>query len=329
MTWNIIGHEWAVKLLRGHINNQSLRQAYLFSGPGGIGKKRLAIRFTQAILCQQSPNPGEPCLTCHTCDRVLRLEHPDLFPVSVEEKNTQIRIDQIRELVHSLSLSPYEAKNRLGLLLDMENANVNTQNALLKTLEEPPDPVILILTATSNQALLDTITSRCEEIKLNFVPIPVIKQGLMNLDQISPDRAEFLAHISGGRPEKALDYFHHPDNLELRSTLLDDHFQILQSNSVRRFSYASQVLKNKDQIENLIETWFLLWHDILNQAAGSQAPIRNIDRVDDINKILLSVDLASAQDILGLFRSAQELLSENANPKLTLEDLFLQLPRIN
>jgi hypothetical protein len=67
----------------------------------------------------------------------------------------------------------------------------------------------------------------------------------------------------------------------------------------------------------------------LNQAGGSQAPIRNIDRVDDINKILKTVDLAAAKDVLGLFKSAQELLFENANPKLTLEDLFLQLPRIN
>jgi DNA polymerase-3 subunit delta' len=328
MFWNIIGHAWAVQLLRGHIQNQSLRHAYLITGPQGIGKKNLAVRFIQAIFCQKSSEPGSPCLSCHTCHRIQRLEHPDIFPVSIEQDSSQIKIDQIRDLVHNLSLSPYEAKNRIGLLLDLEFANINTLNALLKTLEEPPDPVILILTAVSTDALLETITSRCEEIKLQAVPVSTTSQGLINIHNIPEDQADFLAHISGGKPELALDYYRDSSLLDQRTDLLDQHIKILSTNSVERFAYAEKVSKKTQNIGELIEIWFSLWHDILIQAGNSGAPIRNIDRGDDIHKILKSIDLSTAKQTLELFRQAHALLRNNANQKLTLEDLLLQLPQM-
>jgi len=184
MNWNMIGHEWAVQLLQGHIKNNSLRHAYLITGPQGIGKKNFSVKFVQTIFCQKSGVSGNPCFECSACQRLGRLEHPDLFPISVEEGSSKIKVDQVRELIHSLSLSPYEAEHRIGLIIDIEHASTNTQNALLKTLEEPPDPVILILTASSVNSVLETIISRCEEIKLNNVPNITTRQGLEKLYQV-------------------------------------------------------------------------------------------------------------------------------------------------
>ena len=324
----MIGHEWAVQLLQGHIKNNSLRQAYLITGPQGIGKKNLSVKFIQAIQCQKVSGSGDPCFECFTCQRLERLEHPDLFPISVEDGSSQIKVDQVRELMHSLSLSPYEAKRKIGLIINIEKASTNTQNALLKTLEEPPDPVILILTASSVDSVLETIISRCEEIKLNPVPIAVTAQGLEQLYKISSDQAKLLAHISGGKPEIALMYYQDPSALDRRSSLLDDHLTILAGNSVDRFAFAAQITTDNMLVQELLDVWFSLWHDVLIKASKAQSPIKNIDRENDLKTICEETDLAAAKRTLGLFKRAQGLLVKNANLKLTIEDLLLQLPRL-
>ena len=325
----MIGHNWAVQLLRGHILNDSLRHAYLITGPRGIGKANLAVRFIQALNCPDQGSSGNPCLVCPTCKRIGKLEHPDLFPISIEEDSKQIKVDQIRELIHSLSLSPYESKRRFGLLLDFENANPSAQNSLLKTLEEPPGSVVLILTAISSDALLETITSRCEEIKLNTVPLDVTSQGLEKLHSIPPDEARFLAHISGGKPEFALAMHADPGILERRTNLLNEHLELLESNSVKRFAYADQVSKDTGKVEELLDTWISIWQDILHQSSHSETPLQNIDRQEDIQRILQQVNLATARSSVALFQRAHKLLGENANLKLTLEDLLLGLPTIS
>ena len=328
MTWDLIGHNWAVQLLQGHIRDQSLRHAYLITGPRGIGKANLSIRFVQALTCPQTGPSGNPCLTCTTCDRVSKLEHPDLFPVHVEGNSKQIKVDQIRELIHSLSLSPYESNRRFGLLFDFENANPSAQNSLLKTLEEPPGPVILILTAISSDALLDTITSRCEEIKLNTVPLDLTSQGLQELHDLPAKEAQFLAHISGGKPETALAMHADQDILDRRTNLLDEHLEILAGNAVRRFAYADQTSKDPRKVEELLDIWISIWQDILHRSSGSQNPLLNIDRADDIERILQQVNLACARSSLDQIRKAHRLLGENANVKLTLENLLLGLPTL-
>lgn len=328
MTWDLIGHDWAVQLLRGHILNDSLRHAYLITGPRGIGKANLALRFIQALNCPEQGSTGSPCLDCPTCKRIGRHEHPDLFPISVGEDSKQIKVDQIRELIHSLSLSPYESSRRYGLLLNFEDANPSAQNSLLKTLEEPPGEVVLILTAVSAGALLETITSRCEEIRLNTVPIDQTIQGLETLHNIPPDDARFLAHITGGKPEIALGMYNDPEILERRTDLLDEHLQILRGNSVNRFAYAEQVFKDPRKVDELLNTWISIWQDILHQSSLSQMPLQNIDREEDIRRIIDQVNLMDARNSLSLIQQTHNLLSENANLRLTLENLFLGLPTI-
>lgn len=328
MTWDLIGHDWAVQLLRGHIQNKSLRHAYLITGPHGIGKKELALRFVQAIVCPQNASSGQPCLNCLSCQQLERLEHPDLFPIGLEEGSKQIKIDQIRELIHSLSLSPYQATHRFGLLFNFELANPSTQNALLKTLEEPPDRVILILTAVSSDSLLETITSRCEEIKLNTVPVQLTTQGLEKIHGIPADQARLLAHISGGKPVEALAYYQDPALLERRNTLLDELIEVLRGNSVERFAYAERISKKPENINSLLEIWISFWHDLLLQSGNSQTSLQNIDRQQDLDRIGNKIDLETAWNTVELFRKAHLLLEENANLKLTLENLLLQLPTL-
>jgi DNA polymerase-3 subunit delta' len=327
MTWNLIGHEWAVQLLQNHIKNNTLRHAYLITGPEAIGKKNLALRFMQAICCTNPTEPGNPCLKCSTCSRLARMEHPDLFPIMVEEGSKQIKIDQVRELIHSLSLTPYETNRRFGLLLDFDKANRNAQNSLLKTLEEPPGSVILILTARSTSHLFDTVASRCEEIKLNPVPIQTTQHGLEDLYQIQTEEAKMLAHISGGKPELALAYHTDPDLRENRENLLDQHKVILKNSIVDRFHYAGEISKDSKRVRAMVDCWGTLWVDVLRVAGKSNAPLQNIDRIDEIQDIAGKVDLQETRRIISQLQRTHHLLDINANLKLTVENLFLQLPK--
>ena len=98
MNWNMIGHEWAVQLLKQHVIQHTYRHAYLITGPESVGRRTLAIRFAQALNCPQPLESGEPCYTCPTCDRIDRMVHPDLTVIQAEKVGGQLKIDQIRVL---------------------------------------------------------------------------------------------------------------------------------------------------------------------------------------------------------------------------------------
>jgi DNA polymerase III subunit delta' len=132
--WDLLGHGWAIQLLKEHIIKQRMRHAYLLTGPAGVGRRTLALRFAQALNCPQPAASGVPCRSCRTCRLLENSQHPDLAVVQAEQVEGTLKVDQVRELQRSLALSPYEAKYRIALLLRFEEAHPSAANALLKTL---------------------------------------------------------------------------------------------------------------------------------------------------------------------------------------------------
>src|SRR5512146_42884 len=129
MNWNMLGSEWAIQLLKSHVANQQLRHAYLITGPQGVGRRTLALRLAQAVNCRQPVSPGEPCGICSNCKRLEAMQHPDLTVVQADQEGGTLKVDQVRELQHSLALSPYEANYRIALLLRFEEAHPSAENA--------------------------------------------------------------------------------------------------------------------------------------------------------------------------------------------------------
>jgi len=328
MDWEIIGHQWAVNLLAGHIKGDALRHAYLIIGPMSIGRRTLALRFIQALNCPQTSGDGAPCLSCHTCQRIEKMEHPDLFPVSAGEDSLDIKVDQIRDLIHNLSLSNYEAPYRVALLMDFDDANDAAANALLKTLEEPPPQVVLVLTAENADTLLETIVSRCEEIHLRPLPIPDIKEGLSRLYQLPPSRANLLAHLSGGRPGYAIQLHQRPQLFAQREQWLDDLTRLLGANRVQRFAYANKYRQDADSLRAIIRVWRSYWRDILHRTSGAETSIYNIDRREEIDSIARTVDPQGARSALASLDKALHHIESYANTQLTAEILLLDLPKI-
>ena len=326
--WNMLGHDWAVQLLSEHVSRNQPRHAYLITGPTGVGRRTLALHMAQALNCPQPIAPGQPCLECRTCQAIERMQYPDLAVVEAEQEGGTLKVEQIRELQRSLSLAPYQGRYRIALLLRFEEANQNAANALLKTLEEPPPQVVILLTAQNVESLLPTIVSRCEVLRLRPLSLERTQTGLQEGGRLEPDQALLLAHVTGGRPGAALNLSQQPELMEQRQTALDDHARLLRASRVERFSYAEALAKDRDSIRGILLIWISLWRDVLLQSAGTTTPLANLDRAEEVAFLSQRVGLEAAQAALTALNRTLDLLDKNANTRLALEVLMLDLPKI-
>lgn len=344
MNWNMLGHEWAVDLLKEHVIRGQVRHAYLITGPQGVGRRTLALRLAQAVNCPQPVGPGEPCGICRTCRLIEQMRHPDLAVVQAEQRGGTLKVDQVRELQRSLSLAPFEAPFRIAMLLHFEESHISAANALLKTLEEPASRVILILTAESAEILLPTVVSRCEVLRLRTLPIEQLSSGLHENMGINPDQAQLLAAISNGRPGYAIYLDQHPEQMSFRRKWLDEQFRLLKAARVERFRFADAQTTTKDKsrakdqdipqgqgkenVRTFILIWLSLWRDVLLQTAGAAVPVVNQDYAVEIDRLAKSVSWEEAHQIMLALERTIKRIDQNINARLALEVLMLDLPLI-
>jgi DNA polymerase-3 subunit delta' len=333
MGWKIAGHEWAADMLRQHISGGNLRHAYLFSGPNGVGRRTLALRFAQAVNCAQPPAPGEACGNCTTCRQIEQMQYPDLSIVQPEEAGAVLKVKQIRELQHTLSLSPYGEGYRIALLLDFEAANANAQNALLKTLEEPNPRVLLLLTADDPENLLPTISSRCEILRLRPMAVDELASVLESEENITKDKAQLIAHISAGRTGYAKQLAGDVEMLERRKQWMDELLAVLPAGRTERFHYSEKVTRTgkKDRSEAKralregMTYWLSFWRDVLLVGTESGTPITNIDLKDSVQRTAEAVDPQDAARAVSALEHAFKRI-QMANLQLMLDVILLDWP---
>lgn len=257
------------------------------------------------------------------------MEHPDLSLLRADPASGIIKVDQVREIQWSLNLSPYSATYRIGLILDFEKANPNAANAMLKTLEEPPSKVILLLTAESPESLLPTIASRCEIIRLRSLPLEQVTSGLVEKWHITEDQATLLAHVSGGRPGHALRLFQNPELLEARTQAITDLDRMLKATRIDRFAYAQQISSDREELSDILMKWASVFRDILLTMTGSQTPLINIDAAERIHDYANQLELTNVHRFIHQVEDTMEMLERYVNPRLAAEVLMLDLPRVH
>ena len=325
--WNLIGHEWAVDMLKKHVANGTTRHAYLFAGPPGLGRRTLALRFAQALNCQTPVSTGIPCGQCRDCRQIEAMQHADLTVIQADSEGGTMKVDQIREARRTLTLKPYQSKYRVSIFLRFQEANDSASNALLKTLEEAPSYAVLILTADNPEQLLPTIVSRCEVLRLRPLMIEKIQRELETRG-LETGRAKLIAHISGGRFGYAMRLIENDSLLEKREDRLNDLLTLLPASRVVKFAYADKLSRDKDSMRQTILSWLSYWRDVMLRTAQAESPLVNVDRNVEIEDIAGRMDLSSARLVVSGLESALEKMDRNVNSRMLAEVLLLDLPRV-
>ena len=321
---SVLGHDWAVSLLAHSVERDHAAHAYLLTGIDHIGKSTLARFLAQTLNCVASPRP---CGRCRTCALIAAGKHPDLHLVA-PEGNT-LKIDQVRALQHDLALSPMEGRYRVAIVEGMDRATPEASNALLKTLEEPPPHVVMILIAPEAESLLPTIVSRCQLIALRPLSLEAVRAALIERWQVDSERAETLAHLSGGRLGWAVMAIQDESLLARRAQWIDDLIRLTGQGRAERFAYAEMMAGDPLTARETLRLWQTWWRDVMLLATGSGAMLIHSDRQDALRAQASHFGVDRARAAASRLAQALWQLDRNANTRLALEVLMLDLPKAN
>jgi DNA polymerase-3 subunit delta' len=319
----VVGHEWAIELFKRQHDAGRVPQSLLLTGPLNAGKATLARYFAQYLNCT-GDNP--PCGQCRSCRKMISGNHPDIRVVDTAETET-LKIDQVRELQHELSLSPVEGRYRVAVLGNFERATTGAANALLKTLEEPASQVVLILTAPDPGSLLPTIVSRCQTITLRPLPTEAVQIALRERWQASPEQAGLLAQLAGGRLGWAVRALTDESFLERRTRHFADLTDLLRMHRAERLEYAQALSRDSLALREALILWLLVWRDVLLLNSGSATKIINLDWYEKLQAMAQYSSVAQAGEMVARLQTTLLNLDKNVNPRLNLEVLLLKLPR--
>ncbi len=319
--WAVIGHEWAVRLLERSLARGQLSHAYLLLGPPRVGKTTLALALAMAINCTADVRP---CGECRSCRLIAAGRHPDVRLIEGGEVRA-IHIDQVRGLQREIVLSPVEARRRVVILTDFQGATSEAANCLLKTLEEPPAQVTLVLTATQQGRLLPTIVSRCQPLWLRPPASRAIERGLIDQLGVPEDLAQRVARLAAGRVGWAVEAARGGGVLREREEQIGSIQQVMAADVLGRLRCARDLSAQGSALPGLLDCWLSLWRDVLLWRAGCRDLICNVDQAAALDAAARSRDVPELLEGLRALGEARRRLEANANPRLTLEVLFLSL----
>jgi DNA polymerase III subunit delta' len=328
----ILGQERVISHLRTARQKGRLSHAYLFLGPEGVGKASTAKALAAALNCLSPLEDMDACGTCASCRRLAAGTHPDflvitLTPEALQKQQPQIKIEQIREFRHLTAYPPYGDGWRVILIKPAEAMNEAAANALLKTLEEPPERHLLALTAQAEADLLPTIVSRCH--KLAFAPLPaaLVARELAARRGLAAPQAQLLAALSGGSLGRALTL--DPEAiLTQRRQVLDDLKTLAGGSASAALDWAQRLAKSRPDLDNFLSLAQLWYRDLL--LCHFQAPadlLAHRDLQADLNQAAAAAPPETWFQKFTALGTAQRHLQANLNPELTLDILGLRLQR--
>jgi DNA polymerase-3 subunit delta' len=283
-----------------------------------VGKATLARATARAVLGVDE----------RTRSLVDAGRHPDLSWVAPD--GDSIKVEQIRDLLHALTLAPVESRHRVAVVDQAHLITDSGKNAILKTLEEPNPTVVIILIAPSVESVLPTIASRCQVLNLRLAPILDVEAAL-TARGVPPQRADFVARLSRGRVGWALRAVEDESLLEERKRRLDDLFALLAGARTQRFAYAEKLGRaDSADVDAVLSDWLLAWRDIA-RAAGQPAGDSHLLNTDYRTQIVQLAGNLSVADAAAMVRAVSDTMQHvdrYVNARLALDVLLLKMPRI-
>ncbi len=326
--WQTVGHDHAIRLLQNSIETGRVSHAYLFSGPRQIGKATLAREFAKALNCLE---PDRPCGRCRSCKKIEASIHPDVQVIDLEEGSKNIGIDAVRRLQEGVALRPFEGQTKVYVIEDVELLSEPASNALLKTLEEPPPSVVLVLTTPDATSLLPTVASRCQQVELRPLPPVAVEAALRERHGVDPERARLLASLARGRMGWAVQAASNRNALDKRSELLEKLLALPGMGLVGRFAYAAELAtlygRDPEAARSTLEMWQSWWRDLLLSRLGLTKLVVNVDLRGRVGTEASGYSVEALGRMVRSIQKTISLLGQNVNPRLALEALMLSVPK--
>ena len=319
---NIIGHKREIAHLEQAIKAGKVSHAYIFNGDKGSGKKTLAEAFAMTLQCTSEGDV--PCGTCHSCRQAASGNHPDIIYVS-HEKPTSIGVEDIRDqLTGDIQIRPYNGKYKIYIINEAEKMTVQAQNAILKTIEEPPEYAVIILLTSNEQSFLDTIRSRCVVLNLKPVSDEQVKQYLMEQIQVPDYQADICVAFAQGNIGKAVRLASSEDFTAIKASAMSLIRNVGKMEISEIIDFVKDIQEYKITIQDYLDILALWYRDMVYYKATKD--IDGIVFQDELRIIRETVKRCSyegVEEVMQAIESAKTRLNANVNFDLTMELLFL------
>src|SRR6056297_3730902 len=324
---NIPGQTKTKRILKDSIKKNRISHAYLFTGNNGLGKSEMAGEFAQAIFCEN--NIADGCGECLSCKKIEHGNHPDFHKIMVEEDHKNILIDQIRDLQKEISYKPYESDHKVYIIDQAERMTIQAQNSLLKTLEEPPEYAIIILTNENKNELIPTIVSRCQEVKLYNQSKDVIKDYLKKHYNLSPKKSLLYATIARGKYKKAVNLSLKEDFIDNREVIIKFITNIDKKDNFAIYNFSEKLVELSDTDFPLFELMLSLLRDILVMKRDVKDNIINFDYKELISNTVDKFDIYKIYELTGMVNKYNDYSDKNIKKELLFPSLLFKIRNSN
>lgn len=321
---NVVGHRDIIKYIHNAVSENRVSHAYILNGERGSGKKMLANLFAMTLLCEKGGS--DPCSMCHSCIQAESGNHPDIIRVTHEKPNT-ISVDDIREQVnHTIDIKPYQGPYKIYIIPEADRMTVQAQNALLKTIEEPPQYAVIFLLTENAELLLPTINSRCVMLKLRYIKDTLIKKYLMQKLELPDYKADVCTAFAQGNVGRAIMLANSEHFNEIREEALQLLKYIHDMELGEVVDAINHITVYKLEISDYLDIIMIWYRDVLLYKAT-----KDISRVvfkDQIQYITEQARRSSYEGIELIIESlekAKSRLKANVNFELVMELLFLTI----
>ncbi len=320
---DIIGHQGRIELLRRAVRRDRLHHAWLFAGPEGTGKRTVATALAAAIQCGSAD--GDACGECPSCLCIRGGNHPDVHWLQPRKGKRDLTIEQVRALQRQLVLRRFTGRKKIAVIDPLTLMNLHAQNALLKTLEEPPADALLILIAESTGGVLPTVLSRC--LRLHFLPLALeqVAAVVARRKGCAEDRALLLAALSQGSLGTALEG-DEAELLDRRRECLRK-LAALSSDDMRGITALAEEMGGDREKTLKFLDWVRGWlRDIMVlQVTGSATTVCNRDLLEQIRGAAAARSLEQTTAALSEIDNVTSAIHRNRNRRMVLEGLVPML----
>jgi DNA polymerase-3 subunit delta' len=319
---DIVGQESIISHMKNAIKLNKISHAYIINGEKGMGKKTIAKIFSMTLQCEKGGD--EPCMQCHSCKQAISNNHPDIRWITHEKPST-IAIDEVREQINNdILIKPYSSKYKIYIVDEAEKLTVQAQNALLKTIEEPPAYGIIMLLTNNKDSFLQTILSRCVALEMRPVASTDIINYLREKEKIPDYQAKMVVNFAGGNLGRAIRLASMEEFNELKDMVIRHLTGICDASVTDISGYVKEAATFKDNIAEYIDLMVAWFRDVLIFKASKD--INQLIFKEDISLIEKYVIRISYNGINRIFEAADKVvlrLRANVNFDLTIELLLM------